>query len=132
MTTPKGGTASVPCTSYAAVIGAVLTAAREAIGASQPDVAGAASVTASTWSRVERALSALNCDQLAAVAPALGTTPGELARRADAVAATLRSRGVDVTASRESAAESIARGRVPIGRDAILAAARGPGAEGEP
>jgi transcriptional regulator with XRE-family HTH domain len=70
-------------TSYPAIVGAVLTYARECIGLSQKDLSEMVGLSQSTWSRIESGSSALTIDQLFRAARALGTLPGNLLQKAD-------------------------------------------------
>ena len=83
-------------TTYAAIVGQVLVFVRRQQGVRQADLAAAAGVGQSTWSRIEAGVSALNMDQLGRAAAALGLGPGELLARADESARVLERAGIRV------------------------------------
>jgi len=83
-------------TTYAAVVGQVLVYLRRENKIRQADIARAAGVGQSTWSRIEAGRSALNLEQLSRVAATFGLTPGDVLARADDGAAVLEAEGITV------------------------------------
>lgn len=106
-----------PETTYPAIVGRLLVAAREALGLDQAQVAREVGVTQPTWSRIERGDSALTVAQLAKAATALKTSPGEIMENADAAAEGLRAEGV--TVHDERPAKAIKAGMALIGLAAL-------------
>ena len=91
-----------PATSYSAILGRVLQSLREERGVDQATLAAALGITQGALSRLEHGTSVISADQLHAAALALGGSPAELVRRADAAEATLIMRGVQVVAKRRA------------------------------
>ena len=89
-----------PVATYSGVLGAVLARHRDARGLTQGQLAEAVGLSQSAWSRVENGATSMTADQLALAAAALRSSPGALVADADATAASLRRRGVDVVPSR--------------------------------
>lgn len=93
-------TTLVPATTYPAVLGKTIVEIRKDKTISQGDLAGAVNVTASTWSKIERGVSALTIEQLVLAAKALDKTPGYIVKAADDAAAQLRLQGIEVREGR--------------------------------
>ncbi len=90
-------------TTYQTVLGRLIAQKRKEKGIDQEEMARRVGVSRSTWSRIESGSSALNMDQLARAASALGIPLGELMLEVDDVVRELRRRNVEVHDSREQA-----------------------------
>lgn len=90
----------IPATSYPAILGKTIVELREKIGIDQKTFAQRMGLTPSTWSKIERGISALSIDQLALVGKALGIKPSVIVETADEAADELRRKGVQVTDTR--------------------------------
>lgn len=106
-----------PATSYPAILGKTIVEFRDKKGIDQKTLAAKICLTPSTWSKIERGISALTMEQLASVATALDTTPGEIVSTADLAADELKSQGIEVTEKRIT--NEISSGLVLIGVAAI-------------
>lgn len=104
---------SVVVTSYPAILGAMLQAKRKALGLSQTDVATAAGVNTSTWSRIENGESAMTVEQLVSAAVVFESTPGRLLDDVQTRVQQLKEMGVEVTNTR-SAVEDLLDGKGPM------------------
>lgn len=82
---------------YAAVVGAVITQVRNETGVSQADLARAVGIGQPAWSRIEKGESALTIDQLARAAKKLGRTPGQILDLADNTAHTMEQQKLEVS-----------------------------------
>ncbi|MCZ6764659.1 MAG: helix-turn-helix transcriptional regulator [Alphaproteobacteria bacterium] len=91
-------------TTYAAVVGRVLVLLRRERRIRQSELAGAAGVGQSTWSRIEAGASALTVDQLGRVAKALGLDAGDILAKADESVAGLEAEGIKVRRERSRGA----------------------------
>lgn len=89
-----------PTTTYPAVVGRILVLARESVGVPQAELAAAAGVSQSTWSRIENGSSGLSIEQLSLAAAKLRCTPGHLVAEADRAVNGLAAQGVFVNAQR--------------------------------
>lgn len=87
-------------TTYAAIVGQVLVFLRQKKGIRQADLAAAAGVGQSTWSRIETGRSALTIDQLGRTARALEVDAGEIMAKADETVAVLEAEGIRVRRDR--------------------------------
>ena len=87
-------------TTYAAIVGRVLVFLRREHGVRQADLAAAAGVGQSTWSRIEAGASALSVDQLGRAATALGLGPGDILNQADETVVGLEAQGIKVRRDR--------------------------------
>jgi transcriptional regulator with XRE-family HTH domain len=81
---------------------AVLVELRKEKGRNQSELATAVGINQSAWSKVERGASALTIEQPAEVGAQLGTAPGEILERADRLAESIKSRGIQVENKRTS------------------------------
>ena len=108
-------------TSYPAVVGVVLAAARKEAekGISQKDMAEAIGATVSTWSRIETGETALTIEQLALAAEKLGVLPSQILKKADEAILELGKKGVAIEATRISSAAILAAGAVPLASVAV-------------
>lgn len=75
----------IQATTYAIIVGRILTKRRKSCGLRQEALATALGVTQSTWSRIENGTSALTISQLAIAARALNLPPSDLIAQADEV-----------------------------------------------
>ncbi len=87
-------------TTYAAIVGQVLVFLRQDKGIRQADLAAAAGVGQSTWSRIETGRSALTVDQLGRTARALEIETGDIITKADETVAVLEAEGIRVRRDR--------------------------------
>jgi transcriptional regulator with XRE-family HTH domain len=115
-TNPSSGSVH-PATTYPALVGRVLKAAREQKHIDQAELASKVRLTQSTWSRIERGDLSPNVEQLALAARALGTTPGQILVWADRAANTAQAQGIEVTATRPAQTDNA--GLVLVGTAAI-------------
>ncbi|GEM_PF-1876658 len=88
-------------TTYQTVLGRLIVQKRKEKGVDQEELARRVGVSRSTWSRIEAGSSALNMDQLASAASALGISLGELMLEVDDVVRELRRQNVEVHDSRD-------------------------------
>ena len=95
-------------TTYQTVLGRLIAQKRKERRIDQEEMARQVGVSRSTWSRIESGSSALNMDQLARAASALGMPLGELMLEVDDIVRELRREGVEVHDSRDQAASSSA------------------------
>lgn len=91
-----------PATTYPAIIGRTIVEMRKEKGLSQGDLSSGVNVTPSTWSKVERGVSALSIEQLALAAQTIGVSPSEITLKADEASRKLQEQGVDVRNERLS------------------------------
>jgi transcriptional regulator with XRE-family HTH domain len=87
-------------TTYAAIVGQVLVFLREGKNIRQSDLAAAAGIGQSTWSRIESGASAFSIDQLDRAATALDVRPADIMAQADDAAAALEAEGIRVRRDR--------------------------------
>lgn len=106
-----------PATTYPAIVGNILGYLRNQRGLDQGQLAKIVGVTQSTWSRIERGLSGLTVDQLAAAAQALGVKPEQIVAWADQATGRLEKQGVKVELKRAS--NNLGPGLVLIGAAAL-------------
>ncbi len=106
-------------TTYQTVLGRLIAQKRKEQGVDQEELARRVGVSRSTWSRIEAGSSALNMDQLARAASALGISLGELMLEVDDVVRELRKQNVEVHDSRDQA-RSAPFGGVGVGAGAGL------------
>lgn len=106
-----------PATTYPAIIGNILSQLRNERGLDQAQLAQIVGVTQSTWSRIERGLSGLTVDQLAAAAQALDVKPEQILTWADQATGRLAKQGVKVELKRTSS--DLGPGLVLIGAAAL-------------
>jgi transcriptional regulator with XRE-family HTH domain len=85
---------------YATVVGRVVRALRVGGEHDQAEVAAVLGLTQSGYSRIERGRTAITVEQLATLAPTLGTEPSKVLSIADHVARAVEREGGRVTASR--------------------------------
>jgi transcriptional regulator with XRE-family HTH domain len=85
-----------PSTTYRAIVGKLLSVRRSERKLDQEALGRAVGVNQSTWSRIETGTSAMSLDQLRRACHALGLTPGALLTHADAAAAHIARRGVEI------------------------------------
>ena len=90
-------------TTYQTVLGRLIAQKRKERRIDQEEMARRVGVSRSTWSRIEAGSSALNMDQLARAASALGISLGELMLEVDDVVRELRRQNVEVHDSRDQA-----------------------------
>jgi transcriptional regulator with XRE-family HTH domain len=90
-------------TTYSALVARLVGELRRAHDFEQKQFAEVLGVSASTWSRAENGQVGLSLDQLAGAARALGTTPTQILKDADAAAEHLRRRGVTVLVGKDAA-----------------------------
>ena len=90
-------------TTYQTVLGRLIAQKRKEKEIDQEEMARRVGVSRSTWSRIEAGSSALNMDQLAKAASALGISLGELMLEVDDVVRELRRQNVEVHDSRDQA-----------------------------
>ena len=105
-------------TTYQAVLGRLIAQKRKEKKIDQEDMAQRVGVSRSTWSRIEAGSSALNMDQLAKAASALGVPLGELMLEVDEIVRELRRQDVEVHDSRDqtmSASGGMGAGKVGEG-----------------
>ena len=90
-------------TTYQTVLGRLIAQKRKERRIDQEEMARRVGVSRSTWSRIEAGSSALNMDQLARAASALGVSLGDLMLEVDEIVRELRRQGVEVHDSRDQA-----------------------------
>ena len=83
-------------TTYQTVLGRLIAQKRKEKEIDQEEMARRVGVSRSTWSRIEAGSSALNIDQLAKAASALGIPLGKLMLEVDDVVRELRRQNVEV------------------------------------
>ena len=93
-------------TTYQTVLGRLIAQKRKEKEIDQEEMARRVGVSRSTWSRIEAGSSALNMDQLAKAASALGISLGELMLEVDDVVRELRRQNVEVHDSRDQASSA--------------------------
>lgn len=81
---------------YNMLIGKILQRHRELLGKSQSEIAEAATLTQSAYSRIESGQTALTISNLRVIAGALGSTSDAVIKEADMLAKQLESQGVSV------------------------------------
>lgn len=79
--------------SYALIVGRVLALQRALLGKNQSELADAAGVVQSAWSKIERGRTVASCEQLHRVATLLCTSPGGLLVVADSVVCAMEADG---------------------------------------
>lgn len=89
-----------PSTTYAAIVGRILTQHRQRKGLEQGDLAKALGLGQSSWSRIERGDSIINIEQLYAASDILGVPANRILGEADDAARELQNRDVDVTTAK--------------------------------
>ncbi|MGJ3258469.1 MAG: helix-turn-helix domain-containing protein [Rhodospirillales bacterium] len=85
-----------PSTTYAAIVGSIIVLLREEKKIDQATLAKSQNLSQSSWSRIERGESVINTEQLHSVALELGTTAGDILKRADELAAELKDRDFNI------------------------------------
>ena len=90
-------------TTYQTVLGRLIAQKRKERRIDQEEMARRVGVSRSTWSRIEAGSSALNMDQLARAASALGVSLGDLMLEVDEIVRELQRQGVEVHDSRDQA-----------------------------
>ena len=90
-------------TTYQTVLGRLIAQKRKERQIDQEEMARRVGVSRSTWSRIEAGSSALNMDQLARAASALGVSLGDLMLEVDDIVRELKRQGVEVHDSRAQA-----------------------------
>ena len=98
-------------TTYQTVLGRLIAQKRKERQIDQEEMARRVGVSRSTWSRIEAGTSALNMDQLAKAASALGLSLGELMLEVDDIVRELKKQGVEVHDSRDQARSASASTR---------------------
>ncbi|WP_242560910.1 MULTISPECIES: helix-turn-helix transcriptional regulator [Pandoraea] len=105
-------------TTYGAILGAVLAQIRSAAGLKQSDLAEAAGVGPSTWSRIEKGESSLSTDQLKLASDKLGISPSKILEMVDVAEKAAAEKGVKREpvgdAQWTAAASAIALGLMPV------------------
>ena len=96
-------------TTYQTVLGRLIAQKRKEMRIDQEEMARRVGVSRSTWSRIEAGSSALNMDQLARAASALGVSLGDLMLEVDEIVRELKRQGVEVHDSRDQARSASAR-----------------------
>lgn len=96
-------------TTYQTVLGRLIAQKRKERRIDQEEMARRVGVSRSTWSRIEAGSSALNMDQLARAASALGVSLGDLMLEVDEIVRELKRQGVEVHDSRDQARSASAR-----------------------
>lgn len=107
----------LPSTTYPAIVGRLLAEERRTRGMKQDELASSIGIQQSALSKLERGEVPLTVEQLALAAEMLDTTPGQILRNADRVAAQARTRGIHVAP--RAAREAISSGWVLIGALAL-------------
>lgn len=90
-----------PATTYGAILGKTIAAHRSEAPIDQAKLAAAVGVNQSTWSRIERGLSAITVEQLRAASIALNISAGRLLADAENGVLQARSRGIRLLALRD-------------------------------
>lgn len=87
-------------TSFAAIVGAVLTRRRRARGINQTVLARVVGLNQAGWSKIERGTISLSLEHLSLVAPELGVSPGVVLDEAERVVRHVEALGVQVVRRR--------------------------------
>lgn len=82
---------------YAALVGAVITQLRGDLKISQAELANTVGISQPAWSRIEKGESALTIDQLARAAKKLGAQPSEILNTAEKTIAEMKQQGLEVS-----------------------------------
>lgn len=101
-------------TTYPALIGAVIAKKRKENGHSQKELAEAANVGISTWSRIENGETALTIEQLVLLAQYLKMKPSALLAEVDEAVDSLQKQGITTNPERVEIATMIAAGAIPV------------------
>lgn len=92
---------------YNVLVGKVLQRHRERMGRNQTELAGAAGMKQSAYSRIETGQTALTLSQLHAIAGALSLKPEDIMKEVGDTENTLRSRKVDVPLEKPDDGEAV-------------------------
>lgn len=101
-------------TTYPALVGSIIAQCRKDKGIGQADFAEMVGLGQSTWSRIEKGLSALTVEQLAKAADQLEIKPFELLALVDGAREDLKNQGIDTLLDRVGIKNMALLGSIPV------------------